>query len=106
MITKNEIKKLLLTEPMDIVDGDSVYFQIDEELGLELLVNFDAYADPMNERLDDGYSDPETYTMKITTIYIELGDKFIHLDYTKEELQKLSFSDETEESIKENYLND
>ena len=102
MITKAKIKKLLLTEPMDIVDGDSVYFEIDEELGLELLVHYDAFAD----HDFDGFAVEGSYQMKITCIYIELGDKFIHLDYLKEELQKLCFSDLTEETIKEKYLKD
>ena len=102
MITKAKIKKLLLTEPMDIVDGDSIYFEVDEELELELCVNYDAFADHDT----DGFAVEGTYQMKITQIYLEKGDKFIPLDFEKEELLKLCFSDLTEETIKENYLKD
>lgn len=106
LITKEQIKKLLLTEPMDVVDGDSVYFQVSEELELEICVNYLPYAKPINERLDDGYLDHDTYTMEITMLYLEKYDKFLPLNYTREELQKLSFNDEVEEQIKEKYLND
>jgi len=102
MITKDKIKKLLLTEPMDVVDQDSAYFQVDEELDLEICVNFDARA----KHDFDGFAVVSTYEMEITQLYLEKSDKFIPLDFTREELGKLRFSDEVEEGIKEKYLND
>lgn len=102
MITIELIQKLMLTEPLDIVDKDQVYFTISEYLEIELCVNYSAYADSD----EDGDFDNSTYKMEITMLYIEVNDKFLPLIFTREELRKFTFSDEVEEIIRERYLND
>jgi hypothetical protein len=102
MITFKTIQKLIKSQNFELVDNDQVYFTVSEELEIDLVVSYDAYA----ESDYDGYFDHSTYRMNITDITIDVDDKWIRPKFMKEEMKKLVFSSELEEKIKENYLVD
>jgi len=102
LFKKKDIIELIKSEPLDIVDGDQVYFNISTDLEIELCVCYDTKADQDH----DGFKDSSTYEMKIKAVYLEKNNTCILLDFTKSQLKNLEFSGETEETIKENYLID
>ena len=100
LFSKKDLIKVMLSEPTDSADTDQMYFNLNEELEIELCVNFDQYA----ESDEDGYYIHDTYRIRITYAYIEYKDKFFPVNFEKEELEKCKFSDELYETIREEYL--
>jgi len=101
LITKDKIKKLLLTSPFDVVGGQA-HFSVFEDMGLYVVASYLNYS----ERDNDGEHDEDTYKMNIWNVSLEDAEETFSktVPFDEEELKKLSFNEEEEDKIRDNYL--
>jgi len=101
LINKDKIKKLLLTSPFDVVGGQA-HFSVFEDMGLFVVASYTEYAD-MDR--DDIY-DKDSYRNDIWNVSLEDAEETFSktIPFDEEDLKKLSFNEDEEDKIRDNYL--